>query len=206
MTLVVGMTGGIGSGKSAVAAAFRALGVEVVDADEVAHEISAPGREGHRNAVAALGDRILAADGTLDRARLRERAFADASFRGRLEAALHPPIRDEIRRRVAAWRGDYGVLVVPLLFERGATASIADRVLVVDCPEDEQVRRVQERSGLSEREVRAIMATQLPRADRLARADDVFDNSGPREAIVPAVTRLDAAYRALARAKSDARP
>lgn len=206
MTLVVGLTGGIGSGKSAVAAAFRALGVEVVDADEVAHELSAPGRDGHRAVVAALGPSILAADGTLDRAKLREQAFADASFRHRLEAALHPPIREEIRRRVAEWRGDYGVLVVPLLFERGGTASLADRVLVVDCPEAEQMRRVGLRSGLQESQVRAIMATQLPRAERLARADDVIDNSGPPEAIAAAVARLDASYRALAAARRDARP
>ena len=206
MTLVVGLTGGIGSGKSAVAAAFRALGVEVVDADEVAHELSAPGHEGHRAVVAAFGDSVLAADGTLDRAKLRERAFADPSFRVRLEAALHPPIREEIRRRVAAWRGDYGLLVVPLLFERGGTAERADRVLVVDCPEDEQVRRVGRRSGLAPAEVRAIMATQLGRADRLARADDVIDNSGPPEALAGAVARLDASYRALAAARRDARP
>ena len=164
MTLVVGLTGGIGSGKSAVAAAFRALGVEVVDADEVAHELSAPGHEGHRAVVAAFGDSVLAADGTLDRAKLRERAFADPSFRVRLEAALHPPIREEIRRRVGR------------------------------------------RSGLAPAEVRAIMATQLGRADRLARADDVIDNSGPPEALAGAVARLDASYRALAAARRDARP
>lgn len=206
MTLVVGLTGGIGSGKSVVAAAFRALGVEVVDADEVAHELSAPGRDGHRAVVAALGPSILSADGTLDRAKLREQAFADASFRQRLEAALHPAIREEIGRRVADWRGAYGVLVVPLLFERGGTASLADRVLVVDCPEAEQVRRVGLRSGLQEGQVRAIMATQLPRAERLARADDVIDNSGSPEAIAAAVARLDTSYRALAAARRDARP
>ncbi len=206
MTLVVGLTGGIGSGKSAVAAAFRALGVEVVDADEVAHELSAPGREGHRAVVAAFGPSVLAGDGTLDRGRLREGAFADAAFRRRLEAALHPPIREEIGRLVASWRGDYGVLVVPLLFERGGTVSLTDRVLVVDCAEDEQVRRVGRRSGLSPDEVRSIMATQLSRAERLARADDVLDNSGRPEAIPAAVARLDASYRALAAARRDARP
>jgi len=206
VTFVVGLTGGIGSGKSAVASAFRALGVEVADADEIAHELSAPGREGHQAVVAALGPGVLAPDGALDRAAIRARAFSDDAFRARLEAALHPPIRAEIRRRVEAWRGDYGVLVVPLLLERGGTAGLVDRVLVVDCPEDEQVRRVGRRSGLGEREVRAIMATQLSRRDRLARADDVLDNAGPPEAIPPAVARLDRSYRALAAARSDARP
>lgn len=206
MSLVVGLTGGIGSGKSAVAGAFRALGVPVVDADEIAHELSAPGRVGHAAVVEAFGPSVLASDGTLDRGALRERAFADRGFRERLEQALHPPIRAEIARRVAAWREPYGVLVVPLLLERGGTAALADRILVVDCPEDEQVRRVVRRSGLAPEAVRAIMATQLPRAARLARADDVLDNSGPPQAIAGAVAALDRAYRAHAAARDDTRP
>jgi dephospho-CoA kinase len=206
VTLVVGLTGGIGSGKSAVADAFRRLGVEVVDADAIAHEVSAPGREGHRAVVDAFGPAVLDAGGELDRAKLRRGAFTDAAYRARLEAALHPAIRAEIQRRVTGWRGAYGVLVVPLLLERGGTAELADRVLVVDCPEDEQVRRTRARSGLSETEVRAIMAAQLPRAARLARADDVLDNAGPPEAIAPAVARLDASYRAFAAARRDVRP
>jgi len=156
--------------------------------------------------VGTFGPQSQRPDGTLDRARLRERAFADDTFRVRLEAALHPPIRAEIARRVAAWRAPYGILVVPLLLERGGVAGLCDRVLVVDAPEDEQVRRVVLRSGLNPEQVRAIMATQLPRAARLARADDVLDNSGPHEAIGPAVARLDASYRALAAARGDARP
>jgi dephospho-CoA kinase len=206
VSLVVGLTGGIGSGKSAVAAAFADLGVDVVDADEIAHRLSGPGLEGHRRVVEAFGNEVLAADGTLDRRTLRERAFSDPGFRVRLEAALHPPIREEIRRRVSAWRGVYGVLVVPLLFERGGTADLVDRVLVVDCPEDEQVRRVGLRSGLSGREVRAIMATQLPRSERLRLADDVIDNAGSADAIAPAVARLDRTYRALAARPREARP
>ena len=206
MTFVVGLTGGIGSGKSAVADAFRALGVEVVDADEVAHELARPGGAGHRAVVDAFGPGVLAPDGTLDRPELRRRAFSDPGFRSRLEAAQHPAIGAEIRRRIADWRGEYGLMVVPLLFERGATSSLARRVLVVDCPEDEQVRRVRARSGLDESQVRAIMATQLPRAERLARADDVIDNGGPRGALVPAVRALDERYRALAARPRDARP
>lgn len=206
MSFVVGLTGGIGSGKSAVADAFRALGVEVVDADEVAHELARPGGAGHRAVVDAFGPGVLAPDGTLDRPELRRRAFSDPGFRSRLEAAQYPAIGAEIRRRIAAWRGDYGLMVVPLLFERGGTSSLARRVLVVDCPEDEQVRRVSARSGLDESQVRAIMATQLPRAERLARADDVIDNGGPREALAPAVRALDERYRALAARRRDARP
>ena len=133
--------------------------------------------------------------------------FADADARARLEAILHPMIRAAARREVAAWKSPYGLLVVPLLLERGGLSGV-DRVLVVDCPEDEQVRRVVARSGLAAADVRAIMATQLSRADRLARADDTLDNTGPPEAIAPQVAALDLRYRALAAAsaRADSRP
>jgi len=206
VTRVIGLTGGIGSGKSAVAEAFAGLGIEVADADAIAHELAAPGAAGHRAVVEAFGPEVLRADGTLDRAKLRALAFGDPGARARLEAAQHPAIRDEIRRQVAGWRGPYGLVVVPLLLERGGLMDLVERVLVVDCPEDEQVRRVRARSGLAEDEVRAIMATQLPRAARLARADDVIDNGGSREAIGPAVRALDARYRASAAPAADARP
>ena len=196
--LVVGLTGGIGSGKSAVARRFAALGVEVEDADAVAHAISAPGAPGHRAIVDAFGPRAARADGTLDRDWLRERAFDDAGFRTSLEALLHPLIRARLAASMAAWTGPYGLLVVPLLFERGGLGRVVHRVLVVDCPEDAQVHRVMARSGLSEAEVHAIMAAQLPRAARLARADDVIDNAGPVEAIAPQVVALDRRYRDLA--------
>ncbi len=197
-TRLIGLTGGIGSGKSAVAAAFRSLGVEVVDADEVAHAVSAPGNDGYRAVVAAFGPSIVGADGALDRARLRERAFADPAFRVSLEALLHPLIAAHIDRTVARWTGPYGLVVAPLLLERGNLVKRVQRVLVVDCPEDEQVRRTMARSGLSGDEARAIMATQLSRAQRLADADDVIDNSGPHTALTANVARLDAAYRAFA--------
>jgi len=124
--------------------------------------------------------------------------FADPQARERLEAILHPLVRARIDQEVAAWRGAYGLLVVPLLLERGGSRSRVDRVLVVDCAEDEQVRRVVMRSGLTEQEVHAIMATQLSRDARLAQADDVIDNSGPRDALAPQVARLHALYTDLA--------
>ncbi len=198
MALIVGLTGGIGSGKSAVAAAFAARGVDITDTDRIAHAVAAPGQPGHAGIVAAFGPACLAADGTLDRARLRERVFADATARATLESILHPLIRAAAMAEVARWRGPYGLLVVPLLFERGGLTGIVQRTLVVDCPEDEQVRRVMARSGLAADAVRAIMATQLARGARLARADDVIDNAGPPERIAPQVERLDAQYRALA--------
>jgi dephospho-CoA kinase len=199
MSLVVGLTGGIGSGKSAVANAFAALGAGITDTDLLAHALTAPGQPGHAAVLATFGPDFRLPDGTLDRARLRRLVFGDAAARIRLEAILHPLIRAVARRAVAAWTSPYGLLVVPLLYERGDLSAV-DRVLVVDCPEDEQVRRVGTRSGLPAAEVRAIMATQLPRADRLARADDVLDNAGAPAAILPQVAELDRKYRALAAA------
>ncbi|HET8876282.1 MAG TPA: dephospho-CoA kinase [Casimicrobiaceae bacterium] len=194
---LVGLTGGIGSGKSEVAAAFAARGVDVLDADEIAHAISKRGEAGHLAVVESLGREFLRADGELDRAALRRRAFDDATFRRDLEHLLHPLIAARLEDAIGDFRGPYGLLVVPLLLERGGLRKRVSRVLVVDCPEQEQIRRVQLRSGLPADEVRRIMATQLPRGERLAEADDVLDNSGPRSAIEPQVARLDRHYRAL---------
>ncbi len=198
MTLVVGLTGGIGSGKSAVADAFAARGVEITDTDRLAHTLTAAGAPGFAAVVAVFGRGVVAADGTLDRGALRRIVFADPEARARLEDLLHPLIRAAARRECANWTGPYGLLVVPLLFERGGLADVVERTLVVDCPEDEQVTRVMKRSGLAADEVRAIMAAQLSRSARVARADDVLDNSGPASAIAPQVAELDRKYRALA--------
>jgi dephospho-CoA kinase len=197
VTFVVGLTGGIGSGKSAVADAFARLGIDVTDTDRIAHAVTAAGQPGHATVLAAFGPTFLRQDGEIDRARLRRHVFADPAARARLEAILHPLIRAAARREIASWSGPYGVLVVPLLLERGGLTGV-DRVLVVDCPEDEQVRRVVARSGLAPEDVRAIMATQLGRAERLAAADDVLDNAGPLAAIAPRVAELDRRYRELA--------
>jgi dephospho-CoA kinase len=196
--LRVGLTGGIGSGKSEVARQFAGLGVEIADADVAAHAVTAKGEPGYLAAIAAFGERAAAPDGNLDRAWLRETVFADPKARSRLEAILHPLVRTRLDQEVSAWRGAYGLLVVPLLLERGGARSRVDRVLVIDCPEEEQVRRVMARSGLSEADVRAIMATQLSREARLAHADDVIDNGGPRSALAPQVAQLHALYLDLA--------
>jgi dephospho-CoA kinase len=195
---VVGMTGGIGSGKSEVAEAFAMLDVDVTDADVIAHRLSMQAQPGYEAIVAAFGTDVLLSTGALDRAELRRRAFADPEARMRLEAALHPLIRGEMEREIAGWRGPYGLAVVPLLLDRGSRARWVDRILVVDCPGEEQVRRVVARSGLSPDEVRAIMATQLDRAARVSGADDVLDNSGPPDEIAPKVAELDRRYRRLA--------
>ncbi len=206
MTYAVGLTGGIGSGKSAVADAFAALGIEVTDTDRLAHAITAAGTPGLDAIVAAFGASLLRSDGTLDRAALRRLAFGDPASRLRLESILHPLIAKAATDEIARWKSPYGIVVVPLLLERGGMRSRVQRILVVDCPEDEQVRRVQRRSALSEDEIRAIMATQCARAERLARADDVLDNSGSPAAIAPQVAALDARYRSLAAAAGRAAP
>ena len=198
MAYLVGLTGGIGSGKTLVADAFAALGVEIVDTDVLAHRLSASGQPGYAAIRAAFGDGIVRPDGEIDRNALRRLVFSDADARIRLEGLLHPLIGTEVERQVQRWSGPYGVIVVPLLLERKGVRSLVDRVLVVDCPEDEQVRRVVARNGLPPDEVRAIMATQLGREQRLAEADDIVDNAGKPDAIAPQVSALDRRYRSLA--------
>lgn len=194
MSWVVGLTGGIGSGKSAAASEFERLGATVVDTDAIAHELTQPGG----NAVAAVerlfGPGSIAASGAMDRNWVRARVFADPAARQALEALLHPMIREESRRRIAAARGPYVVHVVPLLVESPDYRSRVDRVLVVDAPEDVQIERVRRRSGLSESEARAILAAQAPRAERLARAHDVIDNRGTIEALQQQVAALHRRY------------
>jgi len=148
-----------------------------------------------RAVVETFGPRACTPDGSLDRGWLRRTVFADEVARRQLEALLHPLILARLDVQIGGWHGRYGLLSVPLLLERGTLLPRVARVLVVDCPEDEQVRRVMARSGLTADDVRAIMAAQLPRAERCARADDIIDNSGPPEAIGPQVARLDAFYR-----------
>ena len=200
MSYVVGLTGGIGSGKTVAADAFAALGVEVIDTDLLAHRLSAPGQPGYTAILASFGDGILRADGEIDRAALRRLVFSDARARERLEAVLHPLIGAEVARQIERWRGAYGVIVVPLLLERAGLRSLVNRILVVDCPEADQIQRVVARNGLSPEDVRAIMATQIDREHRLAAADDVLHNTGTSTALAPQVEALDRRYRELAAA------
>lgn len=194
----VGLTGGIGSGKSTVAGLFAKLGVQVIDTDEIAHELTRPGGEAMAPIRTAFGKEAVAADGSLDRARMRRLAFSDARARKRLEAILHPLIRAESDRRVVRAASPYTILVIPLLVESGVDRSRTARVLVVDCPEAGQLERAMRRSGLPEAEVRAIIASQATREQRLAAADDVIDNSGAHEALEAQISRLHEKYLTLA--------
>lgn len=195
--LIVGLTGGIGSGKSAAATMFAELGAAVVDADAIAHELTAPGGLAIPAIRRGFGDALIGADGALDRAAMRRLVFADATAKARLEAILHPLIRAESERRCEAGLAagaPYAVLVVPLLVESKTFRARVARVAVVDCAEETQVARVMARSGLTREEVRRIMATQAPRAERLAAADDVIDNDDDMSALRVQVERLHRLY------------
>jgi dephospho-CoA kinase len=195
----VGLTGGIGSGKSAVAALFAGLGILVVDSDEIAHELTRPGGVAIEPIRAAFGSGFIGTDGALDRAKMRKLVFGDPKVKKRLEAILHPLIRDEGRRRCERAESAYAILVIPLLVEGDIDRSRYQRILVVDCTEAQQIERVMRRSGLSEGEVRDILVAQATREQRLALADDVIDNRGPEAALERQVSRLNEKYLTLAR-------
>jgi dephospho-CoA kinase len=199
MPFVVGLTGGIGSGKSAAAKLFAGLGAEVVDTDTIAHALTGPGGAALAEIQGAFGPDVIDAAGALDRAAMRRRVFGDPAARAVLEGILHPKIREESARRCAASLAPYVVLVVPLLVESGTYRDRAQRVAVVDCAEETQIARTMARSQLTLQEVRAIMAAQASRAARLAVADDIIGNEGSLESLRLQVVRLDARYRVLAK-------
>ena len=194
MSFVVGLTGGIGSGKSAAAAEFERLGAAVVDTDAIAHELTQAGGAAILELERIFGRDAITKNGAMDRDKMRARVFADPAAKKALEALLHPLIREESRRRIAAARAPYVIHVVPLLVESPDYRSRVDRVLVIDVPEDLQVERVRSRSGLSEAEVRAIVAAQATRAQRLAAADDLIENRGTIEALREQVAALHRKY------------
>ena len=194
MNPVIGLTGGIGSGKSTVADLFYRLGVTVVDTDRIAHELTGAEGAAMPEIIAAFGKDIALPQGALDRAAMRQRVFTDASAKPRLEAILHPKIRQESRQRCQAATSVYVLLAVPLLVETGVWRQEVRRVLVVDCDEATQIARVKARSALSAAEVLAIMATQATRSERLAVADDVILNNGTPEALEPQVQALHLRY------------
>jgi dephospho-CoA kinase len=198
MPYCVGLTGGIGSGKSSAARIFASLGAGMVDVDDISHALTQPGGA----AIAAIRDQFgaqaIAADGSLNRARMRELIFADASAKQRLEAILHPMIGAQARADVAASPAPYVMLVVPLLLERDGYRDLTHRVAVVDCTEQHQIERTMRRSAISAEAVRAIMAAQLTRTQRLARADDVINNDAGEDELQRQVNALHQRYLKLA--------
>lgn len=196
---MIGLTGGIGSGKSAAAAMFAELGAAVVDTDTISRELTGPGGAAMDALCQAFGGEYITPDAALDRGKMRRLVFQDPEARKKLEAILHPMIRAESRARIAKATAPYVVVVVPLLFETGAYQNLTHRVVVVDAAVEQQIRRTVRRAGLAEDEVRAIIAAQLPRPERLARADDVLANDGSIEDLSGQVAQLHAKYLELAR-------
>lgn len=198
----VGLTGGIGSGKTTVADLFAVLGVPVVDTDVMARQLTAPGGEALDDIRATFGASLIQPDGGLDRAAMRRLVFSDVAARGRLETILHPRIREAVQRALAVLEAPYAIVVIPLLVETGAYRDVLDRVLVVDCPEALQIERVMARSGLAHEDAEAILAAQATRAQRQAAADDVIDNTHSLDVLRAAVATLHTRYLARATAAS----
>lgn len=196
--LVIGLTGGIGCGKSAAAELLANLGVPIVDTDQIAHQLTSVGQPALTTITREFGAEFLLPDGNLDRTRMRHRVFSEPAAKRKLEAILHPLIRDEVQRRLEQIQAPYVVVAIPLLLESGAYRNIVQRILVVDCSEAQQVARVVARNGLGEAEVHAIMAHQLSRSDRLHQADDILDNHGTTGTLEAQVQRLHQHYLKLA--------
>ncbi len=203
MSLTVGLTGGIASGKSMVGELFREHGVSVTDADQVARDVVAPGQPGLTRLVEHFGPEILETDGSLARRRMRERVFADSHARQALESVLHPLIHAELARRRDAALGEYQILMIPLLVRTGMR-DLVNRVLVVDAPETLQIERLMRRDGLSQALAQSMLAAQESRQQRLAAADDVLFNDGNPDRLREPVSVLHRHYRLLAQGRAQA--
>ncbi len=191
--LVIGVTGGIGSGKTTVANLFSSLGAPVIDADELARQVVAPGQPAYEEILQHFGTTILSKSGELDRRRLRERIFSEPAKRDRLEEIVHPRVYAQMKRLLDCLEAPYAIVVVPLLIESGAR-DLVDRVLVVDSPEELQIERTQRRDGTTRAAVKKILAAQLDRGARLSAADDVIENDASVEALEKVVCRLHRQY------------
>lgn len=196
---MIALTGGVAAGKSAVSRRFEALGVAVHDADVAAREVVEPGTPGLTAVVAAFGVEVLDAAGTLDRPAMRRRVFADPSMRGTLEAIIHPRVREWLHQRAQAELGQYCLLAIPLLAENITHYRWVDRILLVDVPESVQMQRLLTRDGIDETLAHRMIAQQATRAERLALADDVIENSGDEAALDEVVADLHQRYLTLAR-------
>lgn len=193
--LLIGLTGGIGSGKTSVANGFAERGASVIDTDVISRDLTASGGAAITAIRLAFGDTMITSQGAMDRAKMRALVFSDVNQKARLEAILHPMIYNEVVRQTNSATGLYMVYVVPLLVETGRwNLSNLDRILVVDCDEELQIQRVMQRDGLSEQMVKAIMAQQATRTQRLAVATDIIQNQSTVDALMPEIDRLHRLY------------
>lgn len=198
----IGLTGGIGSGKTTVANLFGARGASIIDTDLIAHALTAPDGAAIASIRQQFGDTFIAADGAMDRAKMRAHVFANPTARYQLEAILHPLIRKETARAAATAMGSYLIFVVPLLVESRQWAGHTSRILVVDCSEEIQISRVMQRNGMARSQVEAIMQAQVSRTERLAVADDVIENNLDSSRLIPQIEQLHQAYLALAKIRN----
>lgn len=198
MALLIGLTGGIGSGKSVVAKLFAERGARIIDTDAIAHELTEQGGDAIPAIREAFGAQFIDALGALDRAVMRRLVFGQPEAKRKLESILHPLIREDVSAQIAQLQQPYALLVVPLLIETGAYRDQIARVLVVDCEETLQITRTMARSRLIEAEVRTIMAAQVSRQARASVADDVIENSGDISTLIPQVEKLHVYYLSLA--------
>lgn len=194
--LRIGLTGGIGSGKSTVCDLFHKLGVPIIDSDKIARELVAPGTAALEQIAGLFGAKLLLEDGSLDRKQMRELVFANESKREQLEAILHPLIRQEMERQITLLTSPYVILAIPLLLEKGWQHQL-DRVLVIDCSEELQRQRARERDGSSTKTIERIIVSQIPRERRIAAADDLIDNSGARDSLRKQIETLHRRYLTL---------
>ena len=197
--LVLGVTGGIGSGKSTAARLFAESGAGLVDTDEIALRLTQPGQPAVAEIARCFGPEYLTPAGALDRQRMRNRIFSDPAAKAQLEAILHPLIRMQVAQQVRASDAPYVLVLIPLLVETGGYPTLVQRILVIDADEAVQIARTMARSALSEEQVRAIMRTQATREQRLAAADDIIDNNGDLEQLRLQVQALHARYLEMTR-------
>lgn len=198
----ISLTGGIGSGKTTVANLFGERGASIIDTDLIAHALTVPGGAAIEAIRQTFGDTFIAADGAMDRARMRTHVFADPTARQQLEAILHPLIRAETARAAATATGSYLIFVVPLLVESHQWVGRTSRILVVDCSEEIQIKRVMQRNGMAQTQVEAIMQAQASRTERLAVADDVIENNLDNSHLIPQIEQLHQAYLAMAKSET----
>ncbi|MDV6343872.1 dephospho-CoA kinase [Nitrosomonas sp. Is37] len=201
MPLIIGLTGGIGCGKSTATKFFAVHGIDIIDTDEIAHELTLPEGKAMDIIKKAFGANFTTKNGSLDRNKMRELVFSDQIFKDKLEAILHPLIYHEVVRRVSLTTSAYIIIVVPLLLESEVFQKLVHRILVIDCTEQSQISRTIARSKLDEREVHAIMATQASRKERLEQADDIIVNDQDLDHLHKQVEMLHLKYLALSRDK-----
>ncbi|MFC1683866.1 dephospho-CoA kinase [Pseudomonadota bacterium] len=200
--LVIGLTGGIGSGKSTICNQFASLGTPIIDADLIAHELVEPGQPALGQIASAFGHDFITAQGELDRPRLREHIFIDETARARLQAILHPLIRARMKELLAALDAPYVIIAIPLLVETGQR-DMLHRILVIDTPEELQIQRVCQRDKVSVNQVQSILEAQCSRSERLAVADDIIHNTNGLDALERQVNQMHQHYLKLAAIKDD---